>query len=106
MIDRLYQAGFFCALICTLVLSLVGGQSAVADDADPLRVTDYFVSHTSNEPFYTEQNLDPGVTLFVREVVLAGRERTVAQEGKVLLLIHGLAFQAMWPLIRITRTVH
>jgi pimeloyl-ACP methyl ester carboxylesterase len=52
-------------------------------------VTDYFVTHTSNEPFYTENNLDPEVTLHVREVVLAGRERTVAQDGKVLLLIHG-----------------
>ena len=52
-------------------------------------MTDYFISHTSTEPFYAEQNLDPSVTLHVREVVLPGRERTVAQDGKVLLLIHG-----------------
>ena len=52
-------------------------------------MTDYFISHTSNEPFYAQQNLDPSVTLHVREVVLPGRERTVAEDGKVLLLIHG-----------------
>jgi pimeloyl-ACP methyl ester carboxylesterase len=68
---------------------LVGLHSAVAEDADGLRVTDYFISHTSNEPFYAEQNLDPSVTLHVREVVLPGRERTVAQDGKVLLLLQG-----------------
>jgi pimeloyl-ACP methyl ester carboxylesterase len=62
---------------------------SAAADADGLRVTDYFVSHTSNEPFYAQQRLDPTVTLHVREVVLAGRERAVAKDGKVLLLIHG-----------------
>jgi pimeloyl-ACP methyl ester carboxylesterase len=61
----------------------------VAEDADDLRVTDYFVSHTSNEPSYAQQSLDPGVLIHVREVVLAGRERTVARDGKALLLIHG-----------------
>ena len=73
----------------TLAVSLAWLQAAVAEDADGLRVTDYFISHTSNEPFYAQQNLDPSVTLHVREVVLPGRERTVAQDGKVLLLIHG-----------------
>jgi pimeloyl-ACP methyl ester carboxylesterase len=87
MIENRYQARWFCAL--TSVLLMVGVHSAVAEDADGLRVTDYFISHTSNEPFYAEQNLDPSVTLHVREVVLPGRERTVAQDGKVLLLIHG-----------------
>jgi pimeloyl-ACP methyl ester carboxylesterase len=76
-------------LISLLLSSLAGLQPALAGDADGLRVTDYFVSHTSNEPFYVEQKLDPRVTLHVREVVLPGRERTVAQDGKVLLLIHG-----------------
>lgn len=76
-------------MIPPLFYSLVGLQPALADDADGLRVTDYFVSHTSNEPFYGEQKLDPRVTLHVREVVLPGRERTVGQDGKVLLLIHG-----------------
>lgn len=74
----------------TLVILLFGGaQSATADEGDGLRVTDYFISHTSNEPFYAQQKLDPNVTLHVREVVLAGRERTVTKDGKVLLLIHG-----------------
>jgi alpha-beta hydrolase superfamily lysophospholipase len=48
-----------------------------------------FLTTTSNEPFYAQRNLDPSVTLHVREVVLPGRERTVGQDGKVLLLIHG-----------------
>jgi pimeloyl-ACP methyl ester carboxylesterase len=74
---------------CFSLFSLAGFHSAVADDAGGLRVTDYFISHTSNEPFYTEQKLDPRVTLHLREVVLPGRERTVSEGGKVLLLIHG-----------------
>ena len=89
MIDNRCKARRFWTLTCTLVGLLVGLHSAVAEDADGLRVTDYFVSHTSNEPFYTQNNLDARVTLHVREVVLPGRERTVAQDGKVLLLIHG-----------------
>jgi pimeloyl-ACP methyl ester carboxylesterase len=64
-------------------------QSVVAYEADGLRVTDYFISHTSNEPFYAQQHLDARVIVHVREVVLAGRERTVAKDGNVLLLIHG-----------------
>jgi pimeloyl-ACP methyl ester carboxylesterase len=92
MINKIYQAGRFWALTSTLAAILVGGHAAVAEDADPLRVTDYFISYTSNEPFYAEQNLDPRVILHLREVVLAGRERTVAQDGKVLLLIHGFSF--------------
>jgi pimeloyl-ACP methyl ester carboxylesterase len=77
-------------LTSTLAFLLCGGPpSAAADEVDGLRVTDYFVSHTSNEPFYAQQKLDPSVTLHVREVVLAGRERSVAKDGKVLLLIHG-----------------
>jgi pimeloyl-ACP methyl ester carboxylesterase len=54
-----------------------------------LVTTDYYVSHTSIEPFYKQYKLDPHVVLHVREVVLAGRERTVPQDGKVLLLVHG-----------------
>jgi pimeloyl-ACP methyl ester carboxylesterase len=75
-----------------LLVSSVWLHSADAEEAGGLRVTDYFVSHTSSEPFYAEQNLDPRVTLHVREVVLPGRERTVAQDRKVLLLIHGYSF--------------
>jgi pimeloyl-ACP methyl ester carboxylesterase len=78
-----------CLFALALTASLAGLQAAGAQDVDGLRVTDYFVTHTSNEPFYTEQKLDPSVALHVREVVLAGRERTVAKDGKILLLIHG-----------------
>jgi pimeloyl-ACP methyl ester carboxylesterase len=68
---------------------MLGGDPTGAGAADDLRVTDYFISHTSNEPFYLQQKLDPTVVLHLREIVLSGRERTVARDGKVLLLIHG-----------------
>ena len=87
-----YRSRWLWVLKFALVASLVGLRAAAAGDADGLRVTDYFISHTSNEPFYGQQNLDPTVTLHVREVVLPGRERTVAQDGKILLLIHGYSF--------------
>jgi pimeloyl-ACP methyl ester carboxylesterase len=90
MIDN-RLAHLFWILVPTLLAPLIVLHPAVAHDADGLRVTDYFISHTSNEPFYAQQNLDPRVTLHVREVVLPGRERTVAQEGKVLLFIHGFS---------------
>jgi pimeloyl-ACP methyl ester carboxylesterase len=88
-IDNGRKSRWFWILTSTLLAPLVGLHSAVAEDADGLRVTDYYINHTSNEPFYAEQKLDPTVTLHLREVVLSGRERTVAQDGKVLLLIHG-----------------
>ena len=89
MTDIRHNTRWFCVLTSALLAWLVGHHSAVAENADGLRVTDYFISHTSTEPFYAEQKLDPSVTLHVREVVLPGRERTVAQDGKVLLLIQG-----------------
>jgi pimeloyl-ACP methyl ester carboxylesterase len=89
VIERRDRTRSFWILISLLLLLLAGPRSALAEDADGLRVTDYFVSHTSNEPFYAEQKLDPRVSLHIREVVLPGRERTVAEDGKVLLLIHG-----------------
>ena len=89
MIDNRCATRWLGTLTTILLSLLVGLRSAIAEDADGLRVTDYFISHTSNEPFYAEQNLDPRITLHVREVVLPGRECTVAQDGKVLLLIHG-----------------
>jgi pimeloyl-ACP methyl ester carboxylesterase len=84
-----YRARWLWIIVSTLTAALAGVHAAVALDADGLRTTDYFISHRSNEPFYAQENLDPSVTLRVREVVLPGRERTVAQDGKVLLLIHG-----------------
>ncbi|MGI9303041.1 MAG: alpha/beta fold hydrolase, partial [Gammaproteobacteria bacterium] len=79
--------------IAVLALFLFAGlQSAVANGVDGLRTTDYFINHTSTEPFYAENNLDPNVILHVREVILAGRERSIANDGKALLLIHGATF--------------
>jgi len=83
------KACWFWILTSTFLASLAGFHSAAAENTDGLRATDYFISHTSNEPFYAQQNLDSSVALHLREVVLPGRERTVAQDGKVLLLIHG-----------------
>jgi pimeloyl-ACP methyl ester carboxylesterase len=91
MIDHRYRACCFRILLSILLFSTVGSHPAAANDADGLRVTDYFISHTSNEPFYAQQNLDPRVTLHVREIVLSGRERTVAQDGNVLLMVHGFS---------------
>jgi pimeloyl-ACP methyl ester carboxylesterase len=62
---------------------------ALAGMAGTLVTTDYFVSHTSIEPSYTQYHLEPHAVLHVREVVLAGRERTVPKDGKVVLLLHG-----------------
>ena len=81
-----------CCRLGILILSLLwmlGGHPTGAGATDGLRVTDYFISHTSNEPFYLQQKLDPTVVLHLREIVLSGRERTVARDGKILLLIHG-----------------
>jgi len=64
-------------------------QLSCAAATEGLVTTDYYVSHTSIEPFYKQVKLDSHVVLHVREVVLAGRERTVPQDGKVLLLVHG-----------------
>jgi pimeloyl-ACP methyl ester carboxylesterase len=84
------KAVWFWVLFSALsLLSLVWVSPAIANEADDLRVTDYFVTHTSNEPFYLQQKLDPHVTLHVREVVLAGREPIAIKDGKVLLLVHG-----------------
>ena len=76
-----------------IALLLLGGVQVVAADEDTqLRTTDYYISHTSRDPFYTKHNLDPNVIIHVREVVLAGRERTVAKDGKILVLVHGGTF--------------
>ena len=50
--ENFHQAG--CLLALTLAVSLAGLQAAVAEDADGVRVTDYFISHTSNEPLYAQ----------------------------------------------------
>ena len=88
---RRWISCLWTAILTSALLNapIAGPSSAAAAEIEGLRVTDYFISHTSNEPFYSQQKLDPRVTLHVREVILAGRERTVANDGKVLLLIHG-----------------
>jgi pimeloyl-ACP methyl ester carboxylesterase len=76
-------------VLIVLGVPMIPCQYARAKAADGIVTTDYFVSHTSIEPFYAQYNLDPQVVIHVREVVLAGRERTVPKDGKVLLLVHG-----------------
>jgi len=78
--------------LATLLLVLLAWQSVLAADSDPLRVTDYFLSHVSKEPFYRDQGLDPTVSLHVREIVERGKERTAGRENKVLLFLHGATF--------------
>ena len=96
MTDIRNNTRWFCILTSALLTWLAGLYLALAEDADGIRATDYFISHTSNEPFYAQQKLDPRVTLHVREVVLPGRERTVA----------AIASRAMWRSIRIMGTAH
>jgi pimeloyl-ACP methyl ester carboxylesterase len=86
MLPRLLAAAFLGTMLPTV---LCAAADAPANGTDGLRVTDYFVTHTSSEPFYLQQKLDPHVTLHVREVVVSGEERTVSKDGKVLLLVHG-----------------
>lgn len=75
--------------IVPVLLGLLMASFARAAAAEALVTTDYLVSHTSSEPSYAQYRLDPRVVLHMREVVLAGRERTVAGDGKVVLLLHG-----------------
>jgi pimeloyl-ACP methyl ester carboxylesterase len=57
--------------------------------ATEIVTNDYFINHRSIEPSYEQYNLDPNVLIHLHEVVLAGREKTAALEGKILLLLHG-----------------
>ena len=76
-------------LLLWLSLSLPFTAAATTDG---LRTADYFISHVSNDPFYQQPGQDPNVVLHVREVVLAGRERTAGPDNKVLLFVHGATF--------------
>jgi pimeloyl-ACP methyl ester carboxylesterase len=67
--DRSFWTLILKFTVATLLLG--SAPFAATSESDGLRVTDYFISHTSNEPFYAQ------------------RERTVAKDAKVLLLIHG-----------------
>ncbi len=75
-------------LLAVLLLTHLGS-AALAGDREDLRVTDFFVAHISNDPFYSLAKIDNRVSLHMREVVVAGRERSAAVDGRVLLLIHG-----------------
>ena len=76
-------------VLFTVFLLFTSFQSVLAEISDGIRTTDYFLTHTSIDPFYEKHNLDPTVVLHIREVVMAGREGTVSKEGKVLVLVHG-----------------
>jgi pimeloyl-ACP methyl ester carboxylesterase len=87
--QRFFRWWLTLVVVGTLGVLMAPRQHARAAMADTLVTTDYFVSHMSSEPFYAQYHLDPQVVLHVREVVLAGRERTAPQEGNVVFLLHG-----------------
>ena len=74
------------------VISVFGVSLTYAADDVELRTTDYYLSHESKDPFYARHGMSPKVLLHVREVVMSGRERTVSEDGKVLVLVHGGTF--------------
>jgi len=76
----------FISLILLSGLFLISPSKATASE---LVTTDYYINHQSIEPVYTDNKLDPSVLIHLREVVLAGRERTAPKEGKILLFLHG-----------------
>jgi pimeloyl-ACP methyl ester carboxylesterase len=77
------------ALIFAFVLLLGIGPIVTQVGAVDIVTNDYFLNHKSIEPFYDQYKIDPSVVIHLREVVLAGREKTAPLEGKVLLLLHG-----------------
>jgi len=54
-----------------------------------LLTTDYFVNHKSSDDAYAQAKADPTVLIHVREVVLAGNERSAPRTGKVIVFAHG-----------------
>ncbi len=85
---------WFIATLIVIGISLASGQYFIIHAADGIVSTDYFVNHKSSEPAYEQYKLDPNVLIRVREVVLAGGERTAPSQGKVLLFVHGFGFPA------------
>jgi pimeloyl-ACP methyl ester carboxylesterase len=79
---------FLFILPALIIIGIVITPSLRSVSAD-IVTNDYFLSHKSIEPSYEQYKLDPSVVIHLREVVLAGRERTAPNEGKVLLLLHG-----------------
>jgi pimeloyl-ACP methyl ester carboxylesterase len=83
---------WFFAILTTLIiigLGFASGQYFPVLAAEGIVCNDYFINHKSIEPFYGQYKLDPSVLIHVREVVLAGAERTAPSRGKVLLFLHG-----------------
>jgi pimeloyl-ACP methyl ester carboxylesterase len=83
---------WFLATLIIIGVSLASGQFFLIHAADGIVCNDYFINHKSIEPFYGQYKLDPNVLIRVREVVLAGGERTAPSQGKVLLFVHGFGF--------------
>ena len=80
---------FFIIIIAVLAIIGVFFTPIKYSYANELVTNDYFLNHKSIEPFYGQYKLDPNVVIHVREVVLAGRERTAPLQEKVLLFLHG-----------------
>jgi len=85
---KIISSCFFYVLTVLIIIGvfIVPAKYSLAVD---IVTNDYFLNHKSIEPFYAQYKLDPNVVIHVREVVLAGRERTAALQGKVLLFLHG-----------------
>lgn len=73
-------------ILLPLILTL-GIASAASSGG--LLSNDYYINHKSIDPLYEQYDLEPSVLIHVREVVLAGRERTAPKDGKVILFLHG-----------------
>lgn len=69
---------------------LAGLLVAPALRAADVVTTDYYVNHKSIDDAYRQAKADPTVLLHVRELVLAGNERSAPREGKVIVFAHGL----------------
>ena len=75
-------------LAAAVGVGLWAGAAGLAGAGGPI-ATDYYVTHRSIDPAYSQNGLDPTVLIHVREVVLAGNERRAPAEGKVVLFAHG-----------------
>ena len=82
---------WFLATLIIIGVGLASGQYFLIHAADAIACNDYYVNHKSIEPFYGQYKLDLNVVIHVREVVLAGGERTAPLQEKVLLLLHGFS---------------
>ena len=91
MRKRITTFSWLCHALTALLLLM---PITLVQANDGLRTTDYYLHHQSKEPFYAEQGMSSDVIVHVREVILPGREASVASDGKALLLVHGATFPA------------